>query len=56
MSFFYAVRVLAKDSLCIFLCNPISVNGNNSVKTFPRQRIIVGGIVFYAILVVSSER
>jgi hypothetical protein len=29
--------------------------GNNSVKTFPRQRRAVGGIVFYALRVVSKR-
>jgi hypothetical protein len=29
--------------------------GNNSVKTFPRQRIIVGCFVFYAVRVLSKE-
>jgi hypothetical protein len=52
---FYAVRVLAKDCLCAFLCIPISLLGNNSVKMFPRQRRIVEGVVFYAVHIVSNE-
>jgi hypothetical protein len=35
--------------LCI-----LSLLGNNSIKTFPRQRRI-GGVVFYAVRVVSKE-
>jgi hypothetical protein len=37
------------------LCIPLSLLCNNSVKTFPRQRRIVGGVVFYAVRVVSKE-
>jgi hypothetical protein len=36
-------------------CIPLSLLGNNSVKTFPRQGRIVGRVVFYAIRVVSKE-
>jgi hypothetical protein len=36
------------------LCIPLSFLGNNSLKTFPRQRWI-GGVVFYAVRVVSYE-
>jgi hypothetical protein len=35
-------------------CIPLSLLGNNSVKTFPRQRT-VGGVVFSAVHVVSKE-
>jgi hypothetical protein len=34
-------------SVC--LCIPVSLLGHNSVKTFPRQLRIVGGVVFYAV-------
>jgi hypothetical protein len=34
---------------------PLSLLGNNSVKTFPLQRRIVGGVVSYVALVVSEE-
>jgi hypothetical protein len=34
---------------------PLSLLGNSLVKTFPRQRRIVGGVVFYAVHVVSKE-
>jgi hypothetical protein len=37
------------------LCIPLSLLGNGLVNTFPRQRRIVGGIVFYAVRVVSKE-
>jgi hypothetical protein len=46
---FYAVRVLSKVSLWVCLYIPISLLGNNSVKTFLRQRKIIGGVVFYAV-------
>jgi hypothetical protein len=36
------------------MCIPLSLLGNNSVKTFSRQRRIVG-VVFYAVLIVSKE-
>jgi hypothetical protein len=36
--------------LCI-----LSLLGNNSVKTFPQQRRIIGCVVFYAVRVVSKE-
>jgi hypothetical protein len=41
------------ERLC--LCIPLSLPGKNSVKTLPRQRKIVGGVVFYAVRVVSKE-
>jgi hypothetical protein len=34
---------------------PLSLLGNGSVNTFPRQRRIVGGMVFYAVHVISKE-
>jgi hypothetical protein len=33
---------------------PLFLLGNSSVKTFPRQRKIAGGVVFYATHVVSK--
>jgi hypothetical protein len=36
------------------LCIPLSLLGNNSVKAFPRQRRIVGGVIFYAVRVLSK--
>jgi hypothetical protein len=37
------------------LCIPLSLLGNNSVKTFPQQRRIFGGVVFYTVRVVTKE-
>jgi hypothetical protein len=34
--------------------DPLSFLGNNSVKTFPWQQRVVGGVVFYAVRVVSK--
>jgi hypothetical protein len=53
---FYAVRVLPKETLWVCLCIPLSLLGNKSVKTFPRERWISGGVVFYTVRVVSKER
>jgi hypothetical protein len=44
---FYEVLVLSKESLWVFLCIPLLLLGNGSVNTFPRQRGIVGGIIFF---------
>jgi hypothetical protein len=44
-------RMCLWDRLCILL----SLLGNNSVKSFPRQWRIVGGVVFCAVLVVPKE-
>jgi hypothetical protein len=44
-----------KESLWVCLCIPLSLLCNNSVKTFPRQRRIVGRVVFNAVSVVSKE-
>jgi hypothetical protein len=52
---FYTVRVLTKESLWVSLCILLSLLGTDSVKTFPRQQRIFGGVVFYALLVVSKE-
>jgi hypothetical protein len=41
--------------LWVCLCIPLLLLGNISVKTFPRQRRTVGGVVFYAVHVVSKE-
>jgi hypothetical protein len=39
----------------ISLCIPLSLLGNNLVKTFPQQRIIVRAVVLYAVRAVSEE-
>jgi hypothetical protein len=44
-------RIVGRECLCI----PLSLLSNHSVKTLPRQRSIVGGVVFYAVRVVSKE-
>jgi hypothetical protein len=49
---FYAVCALPNDSLSLY---HLSLPGSNSAKTFPRQQGIVGGVVFYAILVVGKK-
>jgi hypothetical protein len=41
--------------LWVCLCILLSLLGNGSVNTFQRQRRIVGGIVFYAVRVLSKE-
>jgi hypothetical protein len=51
---FNAVRVLSKESLWVSIYTLLFL-GNNSVKTFPRQRRIVGGIVLCAVRVVLKE-
>jgi hypothetical protein len=51
---FCAVRVSSKESLWVSMCISLSLLGNNSVKTFPSQRRIVDGVIFYAVLVVSN--
>jgi hypothetical protein len=40
---------------CVCLCIRLSLLGNGSVKTFLRKRRTVGGVVFYAVHVVSEE-
>jgi hypothetical protein len=53
---FYAARVISKENLWVCLCIPLSLLGNNSVKTFPWQQRIVGCIAFSAVRVVSKDR
>jgi hypothetical protein len=50
----YAVRVVSKENLWD-MCNPLSLLGNGLVNTFPRQRNVVAGVVFYTIRDVSNE-
>jgi hypothetical protein len=52
---FCAGRVVSKESLWIYLCILLSLLGNGSVNTFPRQRRIVRGVGFFATRVVSKE-
>jgi hypothetical protein len=51
---FYVVRVLSQDSLRVFLYTPLSLLGKNCVKTFLRQRGIVG-VVLFAVRVISNK-
>jgi hypothetical protein len=48
-------RIVGRVCLWICLCIPLSLLGNNLVKTFPRQLRIVGDVVLYAVRVVSEE-
>jgi hypothetical protein len=48
-------RVAGRVCLWLCLCIPLSLLCNNSVKTFSRRKITVGGAVFYAARVVSKE-
>jgi hypothetical protein len=54
-AYFSMQSVLYEMKVCVCLCIPLSLLGNGLVKTFPRQRGIVGGIDFYAVHVVSKE-
>jgi hypothetical protein len=44
-------------SVCVSVCSifRISLQGNGSVKTFPPQLIIVGGVIFYALRVIRKQ-
>jgi hypothetical protein len=55
MRHFLCGLCLIEKSLWVCPCIPSSLPGNNTVKTFPRQPIIVGHIAFYATRVVSGE-
>jgi hypothetical protein len=50
------ITVLARPSINIleWTVYPLSLLGNGSINTFPQQRRIVAGVVFYAIHVVSK--
>jgi hypothetical protein len=39
----------------VCLCIPLSLLGNGSVNTFPRQQRIFGGVVFHMVCVISKE-
>jgi hypothetical protein len=47
-----AIRALSKESLWVCLYITLSLLGSNSVKSFLRQRRIVGDVVLYAVRVV----
>jgi hypothetical protein len=48
-------RIVGHVCLWVCLCILPSLLGNSSAYTFPRQRIIVGGVVFKPVRVVSKE-
>jgi hypothetical protein len=48
-------RIVRRVCMLVCLYIPLPLLGNTSIKTFPRQRIIVGGVVFRAVLVVSKK-
>jgi hypothetical protein len=48
-------RIVGHIYLWVCLCIPLSLLGNISVKKSPWQRRIVGGVDFYAVLVISME-
>jgi hypothetical protein len=41
--------------MSVDLCIPLSLLANNPVETFPRQRRIVGSVVFYVVRAASKE-
>jgi hypothetical protein len=47
--------IVGRAYLWICLCIILSLLGNNSVKTFPRQRRTVGGVVFQAVRALPKE-
>jgi hypothetical protein len=49
------IEELLDACVCGSVCIPISLLGNSFVMMFPRRRRIVGGVVFYAVRVVSKE-
>jgi hypothetical protein len=50
-----SIYVLSKVTLWVCLFIPLLLLGNNYLKMFPRQRKIVGGVVFYTVHVISKE-
>jgi hypothetical protein len=53
----YSRRIVGRSIFMrsVGLCIPLWFLGNNSVKTFPRQRRIFAGVVFCAVHVVSKD-
>jgi hypothetical protein len=49
------VEELLDSCVCGSLCVSPYRYYKNSVQTFPRQRIIAGGVVFYAVHVISNK-
>jgi hypothetical protein len=52
---FYTVPVVSKESLWVYPCSPLSLLSNASANTLPQQQKTFGGVVFYAVYVVSKE-
>jgi hypothetical protein len=48
-------RIVGRVCLWVCLCTHLLLLGNSSVNTFPWQRRFVGGVVFYAVRVLSKE-
>jgi hypothetical protein len=49
------IRIVGRVCLWVYLCISLMLLGNNSIKSFPQQRIIVGGIIFCTVCVVSKK-
>jgi hypothetical protein len=49
------IRIVGHKCICVGLCTILSLLGKNSVKTFPQQRRIVGGVVLYAACVIKGN-
>jgi hypothetical protein len=48
-------RIVGRVCLIVWLCMPLSLLGNSSIKAFPWQRRIVGDVVLYAFCGVSKK-
>jgi hypothetical protein len=48
-------KIVGRFCLWVCLCIPLTLLGNKSVKTFPRQGRIVEGDVFYVVRVVLKD-
>jgi hypothetical protein len=53
---FCAIPLLSKESLWVCRCVSLSLLGNNSIKTFPRQQSFIWNVIFCMVHVVSNER
>jgi hypothetical protein len=51
---FYAARILTKEISWVSLCILLSLLGNGSINTFPRQEGIVRSVVSFAVRVISK--
>jgi hypothetical protein len=48
-------RTVRRVCLWVCQCIPLLLLGKNSINTFPRKQSFVGGVVFYAVRVISKE-